>query len=103
MGDLLQGTCQALAKRLITEDTCRKFGYSVGDFKGKKVQIADYRDVDGEVVAQKLRTAGKDFSTLGEFSAVALFGSHLWNHGKKLIVTEGEIDCLTVSQLQNNK
>lgn len=103
MDDLLQGTIQALAKRNITEDTCRKFGYSVGRHHGGPVQIADYRNKDGEVVAQKIRTPDKDFSTLGDFSEVALFGSHLWNGGKKIVVTEGEIDCLTVSQLQNNK
>lgn len=103
MDDLLQGTHQALAKRGITEDTCRKFGYSVGDYKGGRVQIADYRNKAGEVVAQKIRTPGKDFLTLGDFSEVALFGSHLWGGGKKVIVTEGEIDCLTVSQMQNNK
>lgn len=104
MGDLLHGTVQALAKRNITEDTCRKFGYSVGrDKYGEPVQIADYRNKSGELVAQKLRTPDKDFTTLGDFSEVALFGSHLWNGGKKIVVTEGEIDCLTVSQVQNNK
>jgi twinkle protein len=103
MADLLQGTYQALPKRLITEDTCRKYGYSVSQHHGVTVQVADYRSKDGELVAQKLRTAGKDFSTLGDFKEVALFGSHLWSGGKKIVVTEGEIDCLTVSQLQNNK
>lgn len=103
MDNLLSGTFTAIPARLITEDTCRKFGYHVGTYKGETVHIADYRNKDGDRVAQKIRTASKDFSTLGEFSGVALFGSHLWNGGKKLVVTEGEIDCLTVSQVQNNK
>lgn len=103
MDDLIQGTVMALAKRGITEDTCRKFGYSVGQFKGNAVQLADYRNKDGELVAQKVRTPDKDFLTLGDFSEVTLFGSHLWSGGKKIVVTEGEIDCLTVSQVQNNK
>lgn len=103
MSDLIQGTVQALPKRGITEETCRKFGYSIGQYKGEWVQIADYRDKDGQLVAQKLRTPDKEFSTLGEFGEVALFGAHLWSGGKKLVVTEGEIDCLSVSQVQNNK
>lgn len=82
MADLIQGTVQALSKRGITEETCRKFGYSVGRYGGGTVQIAEYRDKDGAIVAQKLRTPGKDFSTLGEFSEVALFGAHLWGGGK---------------------
>jgi twinkle protein len=32
-----------------------------------------------------------------------LFGAQLWNSGKKIVITEGEIDCLTVSQIQGNK
>ena len=31
------------------------------------------------------------------------FGQELFPTGKKLIITEGEIDCLTVSQVQGNK
>ena len=27
----------------------------------------------------------------------------MWTNGKQIVITEGEIDCLTVSQLQGNK
>lgn len=98
------GEYRALTKRKITEETCKKFGYFIGEQHGKPVQVAPYRSIDGEIVAQKIRTANKDFRTTGNFKKVALFGSHLWGEGgKKLIITEGEIDCLTVSQLQGNK
>ncbi|WP_313712715.1 toprim domain-containing protein [Pseudomonas sp.] len=98
------GEYRALSKRKITEETCKKFGYFVGEFKEQTVQVAPYRNTDGEVIAQKVRFADKSFTTRGKFKGVALFGQHLWGEGgKKLVITEGEIDCLTVSQLQGNK
>lgn len=102
---LLDGEIKALAKRGITEETCRKFGYKVGTYSdGRHVQIAPYQTADGEVVAQKIRFANKDFKFLGETKKAGLFGQHLWRDGGKMIVvTEGEIDALSVSQLQSNK
>lgn len=101
---LLIGETKALAKRGISEATCAKFGYLVGaKADGTKVQIAQYMK-DGRIVAQHLRTATKDFSWIGESKDVELFGQHLWRDGgKKVVITEGEIDCMTVSQLQDNK
>lgn len=100
---LITGTYQDLIKRKIREDTCRKFGYQIGQLKDTPVQIAPYYSRDGEMVAQKVRTPNKDFKILGDISKAQLFGANLWNNGKKIVVTEGEIDCLTVSQVQNNK
>lgn len=100
---LLSGAVVDLTARRITADTCAKFGYRVGTDNGQPVQIADYRNDAGEVIAQKVRTPDKSFYTLGDFKNVALFGQHLWSGGKKIVITEGEIDCLTVSQAQGNK
>lgn len=100
---LISGEVRALPKRNITEETCRKFAYECGEMDEKKVQIANYQNADGELVAQKIRFANKDFTTTGDLSQAELFGSHLWSSGKKIVVTEGEIDCLTVSQVQNHK
>lgn len=98
------GEYRALSKRNITEETCKKFGYFIGEHKGETVQVAQYRNAEGQVIAQKVRTADKKFSTTGDFKEVVLFGQHLWNEGgKKLVITEGEIDCLSVSQVQGNK
>lgn len=99
-----QGQYKALPVRGILEETCRKFGYWVGKHKGKLVQVADYRDTTGALVGQKLRDANKEFSCLGKVERGHLWGSHLWNgKGKMIVITEGEIDCLSVSQLQGNK
>lgn len=102
--DLLVGEVEALTKRKITIETCRKFGYSIGyDKNDKKVHIAPYYD-GNELVAQKLRYADKTFKFIGEPKRAGLFGQNVWGSGGKMIViTEGEIDCLTVSQLQGNK
>lgn len=100
---LITGSYQDLIKRGIREDTCRKFGYQVGEYQGRTVQIAPYYDASGTLIAQKIRTPNKDFSVLGNISTAQLFGANLWNSGKKIVITEGEIDCLTVSQVQGNK
>jgi twinkle protein len=34
---------------------------------------------------------------------MTLFGSHLWSNGKILVICEGEIDAMSVSQMQNHK
>lgn len=102
--DLLHGEARAIPSRKLTQETCAKFGYRIAtNRKGQLVQTADYRTKDGDTVAQKVRTASKEFSVIGDFKDVRLFGSHLWSSGKILVVTEGEIDCLTVSQAQGNK
>lgn len=104
MEGLLTGEFKSLPKRGLTEDTCRKFGYQVGrDKNDTLVQIAPYYDEAGVMVAQKIRYANKEFKFLGEPKRASLFGSNLWNNGKKLVITEGEIDAMSVSQAQNNK
>lgn len=101
----VEGTPQDLPKRGITEATCAKWGYLVGENKhGERVQIANYRDDTGRLVAQKLRTKDKDFTVIGDGKGMPLYGRHLWRDaGRKIVITEGEIDALTVSQLQGNK
>jgi twinkle protein len=100
---LISGEFIALTKRNISEETCKKFGYQAGEYKDGKVQIAPYYSSSGELVAQKVRFPDKNFTVLGDISKAGLFGANLWSSGKKIVVTEGEIDALSVSQVQNNK
>ena len=97
-----EGTVDPLVARGITEETCGKFGVRVGSYRGKKVHLYPYYR-DNQVVACKVRDKDKNFSFIGDTSSPTLFGQNLWSSGKKIVVTEGEIDCLTVSQLQGNK
>lgn len=103
--DLLPtGEARALPKRGLTEETCRRWGYTVGRMAGDPVQIANYRDpATGAVVAQKVRTPDKDFKFLGDTKAAGLYGQHLWRSGRRVIITEGEIDALSVSQALDHK
>jgi twinkle protein len=93
-------TCE-LERRHIREDICRKYGYGVGRYKGADVQVAPYYNAAGELVAQKVRTASKDFTVLGDGKQIGklLFGANLWKSGgRRVVVTEGEIDALSVAQ-----
>lgn len=102
--DLIDGECLPLNKRGISQETCQKLGYMKGEYKGRVVHIAPYYDNEGKLVAQKLRYQDKQFRWLGDPSEALPFGAHAFQKsGKKIVVTEGEIDCLSVSQMQGNK
>ncbi|WP_313196192.1 toprim domain-containing protein [Shinella zoogloeoides] len=105
MQDPIVGEFRELKARGITEETCRKFGYIVGQNKhGKLVQAAPYYDEDRNLVGQKVRDADKNFSFVGSMKTATLFGQHLWPAGgRRVVITEGEIDAMSVSQVQGNK
>lgn len=91
-----------LSARGITKGTCEKYHYYTGTYGGKPVQVACYYDDAGCLVGQKVRYPDKTFVTLGKISK-RFYGQELYEGRGKLVITEGEIDCLTVSQLQGNK
>ena len=101
---LLKGEPKALSARGLTEADCAKFSYWVGqNAHGELVQIANYRDSSGAVVAQKVQGKDKSFQFIGDTSSATLFGSHLWSKGKKLCLTEGEIDAISLSSCFQHK
>lgn len=103
-GLIENGEVKALNSRKINAATCQHFNYTVGRYKGKPAHVAPYYDADGELVAQHLRTEDKEFPWLGESKQATMFGQNLWRDGGKMVVvTEGEIDCMSVSQMQGNK
>lgn len=97
-----KGKVQALNKRGLREDTCRKYGYTVStDLNGSPCQVAPYYDDAGTLIAQKIRFPNKDFTVLGDGKAIgkSLFGKNLWRTGgKRVVITEGEIDAMSVAQ-----
>lgn len=96
------GVYKSLIKRGIDEEICKKFGYSISEDFGKTVQVAAYRNSNGQIVAQKVRGANKEFKTTGEFKEAQLFGQHLWKSGgKRLVLTEGEVDAMAYAQVTN--
>jgi twinkle protein len=90
--------------RGVTEKTASFFGYGKGEFKGQPCHVAPYFTPEGELCAQKLRFADKTFLILGSLRRAGLFGQNKWrDSGRKVVITEGEIDCLSMAQVQDLK
>lgn len=100
MSDMITGGhYTGLPKRNLREETCKTFDYQVATHRGKPVHLAHYRNADGDVVAQKVRYPDKQFGWTGDPSEVQLFGQHIWKAGgRRIVVTEGEIDALSYGQ-----
>ena len=92
-------------KRKLSEDTLRKFGYKCYMKNNEVWHVAPYYNKNLDLIAQHLRGPNKKFLWRGCNEGVQLFGQQLWNNSgaKRVVVTEGEIDCMTVSQVQDNK
>lgn len=105
--DMLPGELTAIPTRNLTRETCEKFNYRVGAYKDGKAHLANYYDESGRVVAQKVRYKQgekKAFTFLGDPRSAALFGQQLFRDGgKMLVVTEGEIDAMSVYQAMGSK
>lgn len=104
--DLLSGG-SFHAFRGISVETCKHFNYTMKtNKKGEQVHIAPYCNEKGQIKAQHLRYPDKRLPWKGETKdALPMFGQHKIrnNKGKMLIVCEGEIDTMTVSQAFGNK
>lgn len=83
--------------RGISEKTCRRFDYSVCRATGEAQHIATFYDLAGNPVAQHVRKKGKEFPWLGDKKSAVLFGQQaMRGDASKLIITEGEIDAMSV-------
>lgn len=103
---LLHGDYQPLLKRGLTVETCRKYGILLTNYSGDHAVAFNYQDAAGNTVAQHVRinSAKNKMRWVGDHSKVGLFGKHLWPAGgKNLVITEGEFDCATVSQVQDHR
>lgn len=99
--DFLQGEYRAIKSRSLSEESCKKFGYQIGKLgNGELCHIAPYYNADGVVVAQKIRPTDKNkMFTIGSMKDALLFGQYVnRNQGKRIVITEGEIDCISVAQ-----
>ncbi len=101
-------TPKELPKRGITEETAKFFNYGIADYNGTPVQVATYEDQLGRQSAQHIRFKDKRFIWVGDCKNVQLWGQSRWrNHGNYgnvfCVITEGEIDAMTISQVQGNK
>jgi len=91
-----------IVDRKLSENTCKKYGVSVKtDSMGTITNhYYPYHDKQGSKIATKTRyTKSKEFSVQGNTHQAGLFGEHLFSKNKFVIITEGEIDCLSAYQM----
>ena len=91
-----------IVDRNLSENTCKKYGVSVKtDSMGTITNhYYPYHDKQGSKIATKTRyTKSKEFSVQGNTHQAGLFGEHLFSKNKFVIITEGEIDCLSAYQM----
>lgn len=97
--ELLPFTIVAMPARFLLKETCEKYNYGLGVLGGEKVHVANYYDKNNNLVAQKTRNPEKKFQWFGDHKKITLFGSQTRTpENKALVITEGEIDAMSVSQ-----
>lgn len=92
------GQYQSIDDRRISEETCRKYRYTVDD-RGN--HLAFYQR-GGQWAYCHTRTPAKEFWGTGQRQGVELFGQHLFQSRKGsniLTITEGELDALAAFQI----
>ncbi len=104
----IKGKIIDIPERGLLKEACKKYSYTVTEINGRKAHIATYKDLNGNIKWQKVRYVDdKEFfinKLSGNSAPPLLFGMNLFvNCTKKLTITEGEIDCLTVSQIFGNR
>ena len=100
----VEGYVQALQHRGITEATCERWRYKVGEYRGSPAHIMECRDENRQLIAQKFRTKNEKGLWQGKSKNPPLFGKWLWpSGGKFLTITEGEIDAMSMSQANGLK
>ena len=87
-----------LKGRNLREDTLKKFNVRY-DHDTKTIRFPYYSQA-GQLVGFKSRDTNKDFRWTGKNEDHALFGQQLWGRGKEIVITEGELDCLSVYQIR---
>jgi twinkle protein len=87
-----------LKSRNLREDTLKKFNVRY-DHDSKTLRFPYYSQT-GQLISFKSRDAEKDFRWTGKNEDHTLFGQQLWGRGKEIVITEGELDCLSVFQIR---
>ena len=104
MGNFVQHQPTFSRKRKLNKETFSRYSSGVGSTDRGNCHVFNYYDKDKELVAQKVRYSGKKFEIVGDISKAGLFGQHLYpDGGRRVVVTEGEIDAMSVSQIQDHK
>ena len=105
----MSGEIQALKDRRISKDTCKKF--NVTSLMGAEGQALNHwypyytQDTKEQMAVKKRICATKDMPWTGNTGAeLGLFGQQVCGgRGKYITITEGEVDCMAVSEMFNRK
>lgn len=89
-----------LKGRSILEDTCKRFNVRY-DHETKTLKFPYYNS-SGQLIAYKSRDPDKNFKWSGKNEDHMLFGQQLFGGGKTIVITEGEIDAMSVWQARPN-
>lgn len=81
----------------------------ISEFFGVRVSYNDKGEIDthyypygpNEIIGYKVRKLPKEFTCIGKVND--LFGRRLFNSGRQLVITEGELDTLSVAQAWYDK
>ena len=93
-----KGSAQRLQKRRISEAVCQFFKI----YRDEAYLRFPYFDSSGRLKGFKVKTKNKDFKYEGE-TTDTLFGQHLFpNSGKRIVITEGELDAASCYQAMEN-
>jgi twinkle protein len=91
-------------ERAITKTVAEFFGVKVSYAEDGSISSHFYPYYHGQnIVAYKERKLPKTFVTHGDWKKAGLFGQHLFPSGKRLVITEGELDALSVAQCNYDK
>ena len=94
--NVLRGYPVRLRGRGLSERTCSKFRI----YKDGEQLRFHYCDGTGKVIAAKVRDKNKNFHIEGKQDG-SFFGQHLCpSSGKRLVITEGELDAASCAQIQ---
>jgi twinkle protein len=91
--------------RGITRKTCEKYEYHIGNYKGHTCHFATIKE-GKRVIGYKIRRHdSKQFFTIGQVPRETLIGKHLFstNPNGFVVITEGELDMLSVYQVLGTK
>jgi twinkle protein len=100
------GVSSSIKDRGINEDTCKKYGVKVIYNGNGLIQkhLYPYYDDKGTMIGTKTRfVKDKQFSIVGSTTNAGLFGQQLFNGGKYVTITEGEVDAMSVYQMLGSK
>ena len=94
------GDSRGCQERRITKTVAEHYGVRVNYDSDRNINAYNYPYYkDNELVAYKVRTLPKQFKTVGDFKDVWPFGCQSFGMGgKRLVITEGEFDAMSVAQ-----